>query len=429
MTRVSARMRFILVAGLLCLGVGTLGCGAILSATQLASSPPRFTCPTPTPLPTIRVADGSTTHIVDGTPVSETTYRNTQPYEIEYGLPPVAPTTYAREWGSFPLGTIVNLGSGVDAMLTVAPQAITRAQGDGTERLSRIRVEWNNPGPPLAFDPYRQLVITQIREASGRLRGGTWRWSPDVVPVSDLPHPTAILETSTEIATGRSVMEVDVFAPDGTVAVAELRLDAAMSAGTGGARNDMRVQFVDGPADPNCDTNGLFAPAPDPARPAAQPIAVPAGTNAAVAAALTQLGRPYCWGGKGYTPCDGCGGGTCYAPCESYPCFDCSGLTSYAWAQAGVSIGSGSANQSARLPTVPRGDPLLPGDVLFFTANPGGGGINHVTLNAGDVNGNGTPDMVEAAWYGTPLRIVDNWSANSYYASRFAFAGRPNTAP
>ena len=428
MTRVSARMRFILVASLLCLGVGTLGCGAILSTTQLASQPPRMTCPTPTPLPTISVADGSHTTIVDGTPVSETTYRNTQPYEIEYGRPPVAPTTYIRE-GSFPLGTIVNLGARVDAALTVAPQAITRVQGDTTERLFRIRVEWNNPGPPLAFDPSRQLVITQIHEASGRLRGGTWRWSPAVVPVSDLPPPTAILASLTEIPTGRSVMEGDVFAPDGTVAVAELRLDAAMSAGTGGARDDMRVQFVEGPADPFCPVNGLFDPAPDPARPAAQPLAVPPGTNAAVAAALTQLGRPYCWGGKGWTPCNGCGGGTCYEPCPDYPCFDCSGLTSYAWAQAGVAIGSGSANQSARLPTVPSGDPLLPGDVLFFTVTPGGGGINHVTLNAGDVNGNGTPDMVEAAWYGIPLRVVDNWSANSYYASRFAFAGRPNTAP
>jgi cell wall-associated NlpC family hydrolase len=77
------------------------------------------------------------------------------------------------------------------------------------------------------------------------------------------------------------------------------------------------------------------------------------------------------------------------------------------------------------LPKVPAGAPLQPGDVLFFTRNAGGGGINHVTLHAGDVNGNGTPDMIEAAWYGTPLRIVDNWPANRYFAERFTFAGRP----
>lgn len=419
------------------LGIGLLvfgtGCTWLLSATQLASQPPRMTCPTPTALPTIQVEDGDERVIVNGTPTTRTRYRDTQPYEREYGNSPLmTPTPYIREAASFPLGTIVNLGGGVDAMLTVEPQSATRLQGAVTERLYRIRVEWNNPGQPLAFDPYRQLAISQVQDANGRIRSNVWRWSPDAAAVSDLPAPDTALQTQTTIATGRSTMEVDLFAPDGQVKVAELRLDGALSEGAGGVHEDMRVQFVAGPEDPNCSTNGLFGAAADPNRQVSQPVqgpvVVPAnGTHPAVAAALTQLGRPYCWGGKGWTPCNGCGGGACYAPCSSYPCFDCSGLTHYAWSQAGVNIGHGSANQSTRLPRVPNGAPLQPGDVLFFYSKPGGGRIVHVTLNAGDVNGNGTPDMVEAAWYDIPLRVVDNWPANEYFASRFAWASRPNS--
>jgi len=418
------------------LGLGLLifgtGCQWLLTATQLASQPPRMTCPTPTPLPTIQVEDGEDTVVVNGTPTTRTQYRDTEPYEREYGNSPLmTPTTYIREGSTFGLGTIVNLGANVDAKLDVAAQSATRQQGDITERLYRMSVEWNNPGQPLSFDPYRQLVISQVQEASGRIRSSAWRWSPEAAAVSDLPVPASALDTRTQIPTGRSTMNVDLFAPDGQVKVAELRLDGALSEGSGTAFDDMRVQFVsDAGNDPFCTFAGTFGAAADPERQAAQPVqgpvVVPAnGTHPSVAAALTQLGRPYCWGGKGWSPCNGCGGGRCYAPCSSYPCWDCSGLTNYAWSQAGKDIGHGSANQSTRLPRVPVGAPLQPGDVLFFYSGPGSGKITHVTLNAGDVNGNGTPDMVEAAWYGIPLRVVDNWPANQYFASRFAWAGRP----
>jgi len=427
-----ARVAIVLLSlGLLVVGTGCVWL-QMLTATSLASQPPRMTCPTPTPLPTIQVPDGEESVVVNGTPTTRTRMRDTVPYEREYGNQPLrTPTPYIREAASFPLGTIVNLGSGVDALLTVTPLPLTRPEGDGTARLYRISVEWNNPGPPLAFDPYRQLVITRVQEPGGRIRSGTWPWSPAVVAVSDLPPPDSLIDARTTIPTGRSVMHVDVLAPDGRVLVAELRLDAALGPGAGAAANDLRVQFFgDGGGDPFCATNGLFGAAPDPDRQASQPVQGPAevpatGLHPAVAAALTQLGRPYCWGGKGWTPCNGCGGGRCYPPCPSYPCWDCSGLTHYAWSEAGVNIGHGSANQAARLPRVPRGAPLQPGDVLFFVSEPGGRTITHVTLHAGDITGNGTPDMIEAAWYGIPLRIVDNWPANSYFAARFAWAGRP----
>jgi cell wall-associated NlpC family hydrolase len=68
--------------------------------------------------------------------------------------------------------------------------------------------------------------------------------------------------------------------------------------------------------------------------------AVPAGPGGVAAtAALSKQGTPYAWGGKGPDR------------------FDCSGLTQWAWAQAGVRLGSDTYTQ------VGQGVPVAPGDV------------------------------------------------------------------
>ena len=59
----------------------------------------------------------------------------------------------------------------------------------------------------------------------------------------------------------------------------------------------------------------------------------------AVKAALTKQGTPYVWGAKGPKV------------------FDCSGLTQWAWGQAGVTIGPDTYTQ------VKQGVPVAPGDV------------------------------------------------------------------
>jgi cell wall-associated NlpC family hydrolase len=422
-----ARLGIVLLAlGLLVFGTG---CQWLLTATQLASQPPRMTCPTPTPLATIQVADGHDTVVVNGTPTSRPRTRDTAPYEREYGLPVVAPTTYVNESASFPLGTIVNLGAGVDAMLAVAPMPATRQQGAVAERMQRITVAWNNPGPPLAFDPYRQLVISQVQDASGRLRSSAWRWSPEAAAVSDLPVPTSALDSRTQIATGRSTMQVDLFAPDGQVTVAELRLDGALSRGTGGTLDDLRVQFVAGPGDPLCPVApGLFGAAPDPARQAAQPVAAGASTDRIAQAALAEVGRPYCWGGKGFTPCSGCAAGDCVTPpCATYPCFDCSGLTWYAYQANGIPIGHGTSNQ--QLYERVEATAIQPGDLMLFTGGPVGStgftGIRHVGIYVGDVDGDGTGDMVHAANYPDGVVLTKNVFGNRYYAQRLAVITRP----
>lgn len=89
------------------------------------------------------------------------------------------------------------------------------------------------------------------------------------------------------------------------------------------------------------------------------PGPVRAGAAAAVRAAASQIGKPYRWGAAGP---------------DSY---DCSGLTMWAWAHAGVSLPHSSRAQYASLQKVPM-NALAPGD-LVFRGNP----IHHVGIYKG----------------------------------------------
>ena len=117
--------------------------------------------------------------------------------------------------------------------------------------------------------------------------------------------------------------------------------------------------------------------------------ATSSGAQAAVDAALSQVGKPYQWGAAGP---------------DSY---DCSGLTMWAWAQAGVALPHNSAMQYAATARVGSGD-WQPGDLLFF-----GSPIHHVAMYVG--NG----QMVEAPYTGLSVRVV------SAHRSDYVGAGRP----
>jgi len=124
----------------------------------------------------------------------------------------------------------------------------------------------------------------------------------------------------------------------------------------------------------------------------------PTGTQAekAVAFAYNALGCPYVFGGTG--------------PCSAG--YDCSGLTSQAWASAGISIPRVSYDQMSSLPSVPLHTAagafttkyLQPGDILGFSSN------SHVGIYVGGgylidapVPGQTVQKVALSGWYLTNL--------------------------
>lgn len=139
-------------------------------------------------------------------------------------------------------------------------------------------------------------------------------------------------------------------------------------------------------------TTTTSAPAADPVPPdepsgPAPPVHPRAGE--AVQAAMDKVGAPYQWGGNGPDS------------------FDCSGLTSYAWAAVGVRIPRSSGMQKAGLPPVAL-SAIAPGDLLFY-----GTPVHHVGMYIGDGK------MVNAPFTGDYVRI------NSIYRRDFVGAARP----
>ena len=102
------------------------------------------------------------------------------------------------------------------------------------------------------------------------------------------------------------------------------------------------------PSDTTGDTGGYVPP-----------VNATAG-QIAVDAALSQLGATYVWGSA-----------------DPNVGFDCSGLTSWAWAQAGVYIPHSSQAQYSTLPHVPLNQ-LAPGDMVFYYSP-----ISHVAMYIG----------------------------------------------
>jgi cell wall-associated NlpC family hydrolase len=101
----------------------------------------------------------------------------------------------------------------------------------------------------------------------------------------------------------------------------------------------------------------------------------------AVNAAQGMLGKPYSWGGGN---ANGPSTGTCCSPKgrsgKNITGFDCSGLTLYAYAKAGISLPRTAAQQYAASKPVKR-DQAKPGDLVFYGSS--ASGIHHVGIYVG----------------------------------------------
>lgn len=125
--------------------------------------------------------------------------------------------------------------------------------------------------------------------------------------------------------------------------------------------------------------------------PAAGPSSPPGngGASAAVAAAMSRLGDPYVWAAAGPNS------------------FDCSGLTMWAWAQAGVSLPHYSGSQYDSTTHISMSQ-LQPGDLVYF-ADPG----EHMAMYIGGGR------IIEAPYTGANVRIEPLYS-------QFVLASRPS---
>ena len=131
------------------------------------------------------------------------------------------------------------------------------------------------------------------------------------------------------------------------------------------------------------------APAPAPAEPAA-PAPVQHSGNAAqvaVSTAMAQLGKPYGWGASGPDS------------------FDCSGLTMFAYAAAGVSLPHYTGAQ-INMGRHVSWDEMQPGDLIFFGAD-----LHHMGMYIGG------GQMIHAPHTGDVVKIS---SLAGYYQSTYA---------
>ena len=99
----------------------------------------------------------------------------------------------------------------------------------------------------------------------------------------------------------------------------------------------------------------------------APPVVVPPASSAgqsAVNAALTKVGGPYVWAATGPTA------------------FDCSGLTQWAYKQAGINLPRTTRQQWAATTRISK-DQLQPGDLIFYSNNKAASGIYHVSIYTG----------------------------------------------
>ena len=210
-----------------------------------------------------------------------------------------------------------------------------------------------------------------------------------------------------DIEEGISVQKALVAQIEGSIAKAEAtaRAEAARQKALRSTAPDLSVgNSTPGPTSTPKATPAPTSPAPTSTVTSTAPAPSPSPTSTsggsggpsaaaliAVRAAYSVLGVPYQWGGA--SPSTG---------------FDCSGLTMWSWAHAGVSLPHSSALQYQVLRHVSRSQ-LLPGDLVFFYSP-----ISHVGMYVGN------DMMIHAPHTGSYVQLT-RFSA---YPS-FVGAGRP----
>ncbi|MFG2330121.1 C40 family peptidase [Streptomyces sp. NPDC048604] len=133
-----------------------------------------------------------------------------------------------------------------------------------------------------------------------------------------------------------------------------------------------------------------------------------------IAAAKRWIGTPYCWAGGDKTgPTN-----TPWCPRGQPKGFDCSGLTLYAYAQVGITLGHYTGNQWDAGTRVKDYKALKPGDLMFWSDDGTVDGIHHVSMYLGN------DEFIHAPRTGKDVEIVKNVSKNTYWMPQWIGASR-----
>jgi cell wall-associated NlpC family hydrolase len=124
-----------------------------------------------------------------------------------------------------------------------------------------------------------------------------------------------------------------------------------------------------------------------------------------ISAAESQIGQPYVWGAEE----------------ESEGGFDCSGLVTWAYNQAGVSIPRGTAQTFFDSSEKVEKENVKVGDLIFFDASTERAGVDHIGI-VHNVDNNGNIDMIHAST-GSGVVIEKN-ILNGYYGRVLKGFGR-----
>ncbi len=229
-----------------------------------------------------------------------------------------------------------------------------------------------------------------------------WRQASPALSVTPGAPPTMLVNSEHELVPLGQVTEMSTALDRVGAASKTLVFPGGVHA------NGYTAQAI-GPSLDFLDASLHFTPPPPPAGGGGGgPVA-----QLAVAAARTQLGATYIWGGgdqNGPT-----GGG-----------FDCSGLVLYAYHQAGSGALHGArtaqaqyaATASTRLPGGFNPSSYQPGDLLFYgTAD----NIHHVAMAIGG------GQLIQASTFGEPLNITPIYNGDFFAATRPL--GTPGGAP
>jgi cell wall-associated NlpC family hydrolase len=234
------------------------------------------------------------------------------------------------------------------ALASTAHQRLVAARNADASQLAKL-------------DKYRQQVQgvqDQVVAAENQVKGKI------AVLVAQIRHQELLAEQAAAAraaAAERAAAARAAAAEQAAAAAARVRDEQALQA--------QQVQAQDLPAQQATSQ-------PPTANPTFSPPPSASGAAIAVAAAESRVGDPYVWGAAGPDA------------------FDCSGLTMWAWAQAGANLPHFSGDQYYDTTHIPLSD-LEPGD-LVFPADPG----QHVAMYVG--NG----EIVQAPYTGEDVQIV-----------------------